>query len=292
MVSDLPDDCRLYVGDCREWLLEIPDQSIDVVLCDPPYPCIQRSYGTLTEPEWHDLMHAVVGQCRRVLKPSGSAVFILQPNSRKVGSMRLWLWEFLVWAGREWNIVQDAWWWNVSALPTAGATDKGLLKSSLKACVWLGPEDCYRDQDAVLIAESEANRSDRLAERFGRKQRPSGWRPGSKPRDTNGATLSTAAERRGGTIPGNVLPIGSDARWNGGTHGHGASTPLDLMDFWLRYLCPPGGTACDPFLGSGTTALAALRRGLKFVGGDREPAYIETTRTRLAAERARTPLLA
>jgi hypothetical protein len=34
-------------------------------------------------------------------------VIILQPNSEQVGKMRLWLWDFVAWAGREWNLVQD-----------------------------------------------------------------------------------------------------------------------------------------------------------------------------------------
>ena len=53
------------------------------------------------------LMKSVVGESRRILKPKGSAVFVLQPNYESLGKMRLWLWEFVVWAGREWNLVQD-----------------------------------------------------------------------------------------------------------------------------------------------------------------------------------------
>src|SRR4029077_6586706 len=91
-------------------------------------------------------------------KPSGSAVFVLQPNSRKVGSMRLWLWEFMVWAGTEWNMVQDAWWGNISAMPEAHSIQGRLMRPSLKACVWLGHPGCFRDQDAVLWTESDGVR--------------------------------------------------------------------------------------------------------------------------------------
>jgi hypothetical protein len=41
-------------------------------------------------------MKEVATECRRVLKPKGSAVFILQPNYEAVGRMRLWLWEFVL----------------------------------------------------------------------------------------------------------------------------------------------------------------------------------------------------
>ncbi len=52
-------------------------------------------------------MREVVRETRRVLKPKGSAVFILQPNSVHVGQMRLRLSEFMAEQAREWNVVQD-----------------------------------------------------------------------------------------------------------------------------------------------------------------------------------------
>jgi hypothetical protein len=87
-------------ADAVDFLRRLPDGCLDAVLCDPPYLEIDRPYGRLTEAEWHTLMHALVPEARRALKPSGSAMFVLQPNSRKVGSMRPWLWEFLAWCCR------------------------------------------------------------------------------------------------------------------------------------------------------------------------------------------------
>jgi tRNA G10 N-methylase Trm11 len=108
---------RIDLGDCLDLLPSIPDASIDAVVCDPPYPCIRRPYGRLTEAAWHRLMDGVVAETRRVLKPRSSAVFILQPNSQKVGKMRLWVWEFLLRTARRWNLVQDCYWWNHAAIP-------------------------------------------------------------------------------------------------------------------------------------------------------------------------------
>ena len=87
----------------------------------------------ISEAEWHELMKTVVTECRRVLKPKGSAVFVLGPNSEKVGKMRLWLWEFVAWAGREWNLVQDCYWWAIDVLPLGGISRKqGLMRPSVK----------------------------------------------------------------------------------------------------------------------------------------------------------------
>src|SRR5207302_6393272 len=93
------------------------DASVDAVITDPPYPEVRRDYGRLTEAAWHALMDEVVAQARRVLKPGGSMVCVLQPNSREVGAMRLWLWEFLLRTARSWGLVQDCYWWNPAAMP-------------------------------------------------------------------------------------------------------------------------------------------------------------------------------
>ena len=112
---------ELYLADCLDKLPEIPSESVDAVITDPPYPCIKRDYGYWTVDEWWAMMRPVVAETRRILKPTGSAVFILQPNSEHVGQMRGWLWEFMAWICRDWNMVQDVWWWNTCAMPVGDA---------------------------------------------------------------------------------------------------------------------------------------------------------------------------
>lgn len=273
----------IWQGDCRTWLPLIPASSVDFVLTDPPYPEIDRAYGRLSETDWMALMQAVVGELRRILTPTGSAVIILQPNSAHVGQMRLWLWRFLLWAAETWNLVQDAYWWNITTIPTAGASrEHGLMRGSLKYCIWLGPPNCYRNQDQVLWQESDNNLAGRLADRSSNdlKYGPFG---GNKRQ----ARLTKTAGDRGGVTPYNVLPIAnSNSQSSAGAKGHGAGTPFDLCYWWVRYCCPPGGTVADPFLGSGTVADAAKAWGARFVGGDQSAAYCA-----MATVNAQQPLL-
>lgn len=53
----------------------------------------------------------------------------------------------------------------------------------------------------------------------------------------------------------------------------------------MRYLCklvtPPGGTVLDPFMGSGSTGMAAVSEGFKFIGIEREPEYVEIAQRRI-----------
>lgn len=263
----------LICGDSRKKLKDLPSDSVDLLLTDPPYPEVKREYGKMSEAEWHDLMQDVVYEAMRVVKPTGSAVFILQPNYRKVGEMRLWLWEFLLWAAKKWNLVQDVHWWAVDALPAAGTNRRqGLLRQSMKMCLWLGAPNCYRDQQAVLWEASDGHAARKWSDRALRN-RPSG----NTMRDGRAAETSAA---RGGTTPFNLLPIPNvDTRATG---EHPSSTPYELAAWWCRYLLPKGGSLLDPFCGSGSTIQAGLDCGASAVTGiDKVRKYLTTARDRI-----------
>ena len=58
---------------------------------------------------------------------------------------------------------------------------------------------------------------------------------------------------------------------------------VEPVQHWVRQVSEPGEVVFDPCCGSGTTALAAVTEGRRFLGGDLDPAYVETTRQRLEA---------
>lgn len=264
----------LHLGDCREFLPSIPSASVDLVLCDPPYPAIKRDYGCMTEADWMDMMQEVVRQSRRILKPSGSAVFILQPNSEKVGKMRLWLWKFMVWCGEEWNIVQDAYWWNTAALPCGEGVRRGHMKAGMKPCIWLGEPDCYTDRSRVLWDASMHMKTKDLSSRA-LHYNPSGSQ-------TRNSSFKESFDKNGGVIPFNVLPIpNTNSVTSAGAHGHGAGTPQALTDWWTRYLCPTGGVVADWFCGTGTTGLSAAKYGNSFIGCEKMSQYYDVSKKRL-----------
>ena len=54
---------------------------------------------------------------------------------------------------------------------------------------------------------------------------------------------------------------------------HPCVKSLNLMTFLLKLSTPPGGMVLDPFMGSGSTGVAALQEGWKFTGIERNPGY-------------------
>lgn len=57
--------------------------------------------------------------------------------------------------------------------------------------------------------------------------------------------------------------------------------PTGLMRHLVRLVTPPGGLVLDPFLGSGTTAIAALEEGFRCIGIEKEPEYMKIAEARL-----------
>jgi len=62
---------------------------------------------------------------------------------------------------------------------------------------------------------------------------------------------------------------------------HPTVKPTDLMRWLVRMVTPPGGMVLDPFMGSGSTGKAAMLEGMRFVGIDITPEYLEIARRRI-----------
>lgn len=62
---------------------------------------------------------------------------------------------------------------------------------------------------------------------------------------------------------------------------HPTVKPLKLMDHLVRMVTPKGGTTLDPFMGSGTTGISAVRNGFRFIGIEREQDYFELANARM-----------
>lgn len=94
--------------------------------------------------------------------------------------------------------------------------------------------------------------------------------------------------RAGSAGTGNAYNNGAEPRSN----FHPTVKPIDLMRWLVRLITPPGGVVLEPFMGSGSTGIAAVREGCGFIGIERDPEYFEIARRRIQAaldERDRAP---
>lgn len=64
---------------------------------------------------------------------------------------------------------------------------------------------------------------------------------------------------------------------------HPTVKPLKLMTYLIKLITPEGGTVLDPFMGSGSTGLAAKQAGFKFIGIEKEQEYFEIAEKRIVS---------
>ena len=81
---------------------------------------------------------------------------------------------------------------------------------------------------------------------------------------------------------GKMLTGSGNERSNAKNNFHPTVKPIALMEYLCRLVTPKGGTVLDPFMGSGTTGIAATRLGFEFIGIEMTPEYIELAATRIA----------
>jgi DNA modification methylase len=64
-------------------------------------------------------------------------------------------------------------------------------------------------------------------------------------------------------------------------NNHPTVKPIELMRWLVRLVTQPGGVVLDPFNGSGSTGCAAVLEGMRYVGIELDPSYVEITRSRI-----------
>ena len=70
-------------------------------------------------------------------------------------------------------------------------------------------------------------------------------------------------------------------RWQPKRNIHPTVKPLELMRYLCRMITPKGGIVLDPFMGSGTTAIAAKQEKMNYIGMELEPKYVEIANARI-----------
>ena len=99
-----------------------------------------------------------------------------------------------------------------------------------------------------------------------------------------------------GRFPANVMHDGLQEEWarffycpkvskseRGEDNTHPTVKPQELMKYLCRLVTPKGGTVLDPFMGSGSTGMAAKDEGFEFIGIEREKEYFEIAEKRINA---------
>lgn len=95
-------------------------------------------------------------------------------------------------------------------------------------------------------------------------------------------TAGEATARKDGSA-GLNSPRAGAGRTGGVRNTHPTVKPVELMRYLCRLITPPGGLVLDPFMGSGTTGIAARLEGFQFAGIEQESEYLAIASARITA---------
>lgn len=261
---------KIILGDCEQVLREFPDNSVDLIFTSPPYADQRkRTYGGVRPNEYVDWFLPKAEQFLRVLKPTGT--FILNIKERVVNGERHiyvielllrmreqgWLWtEEFIWhkknsyPGKWPNRFRDAW-------ERLLQFNKRRKFNMYQEAVMIPVGDWAQDRLASLSETDKIRDESKVESGFGKNI--SNWLG------------------RDMVYPNNVVHMATECS----NRGHSAAFPVDLPTWFIRLFTVEGDIVLDPFIGSGTTAVAAKQLGRKYVGIDISEEYCQIAEERV-----------
>jgi site-specific DNA-methyltransferase (adenine-specific) len=184
------------------------------------------------------------------------------------------------------NLIHDGSPEVIAAFPDA----PGQLAAASTSDTQRAGQNCYGMMKRGRGSEASANSENAGAVGF--KMKPGARRldSGSAARFFYCAKTSRKDRNDGLTDPGPQFAHGNTLRKveNTDTAGntHPTVKPTELMAYLLRLVTPAGGTALDPFMGSGSTGKAAMREGFRFIGCELDEKYMAIAKARIEHERS------
>lgn len=260
---------RLYRGDSLQLLSAFEEHTFDMVFADPPYflsnggfTCKAGRRAPVEKGGWDrsrgveqdfEFTRAWLQACQRVLKPQGSiwvsgtqhVIFSVGFAMQQLG----------------FKILNTITWYKPNASPNLSCR---YFTHSTELLVWASPGARGKLRHTFNYA--------RMKQANGGKQMRDVW------------NLPRAGEEE-------VSPDGQGRLWSQLTPrksekalgGHPTQKPLALLERIIESSTEEDALVLDPFNGSGTTGVAALKLGRRYVGVDVDPAYLSLARRRLEA---------
>jgi len=266
---------RIVCDNCEGVLKNYPDNCIDLIVTSPPYAdSRKKTYGGIHPNNYVEWFLPKARIFLRLLKPQGT--FILNIKEKVVNGERHtfvielimelrkmgWLWtEEFVWhkkncyPGKWPNRFRDAW----------------------ERCLQFNKEKKFNMyQEAVMVPTGDWAKS-----RLKNLSSTDRTRDESKVGSGFGKKIENWIGRNM-AYPTNVLHLATECS----NRRHSAAFPLGLPEWFIKLFTKPEDIVLDPFVGSGTTAIAALRLGRRYLGIDVNREYCDMAENKLAEIKA------
>ena len=235
----------LMNGDCLELMKDIPDKSIDLILCDLPYGTTQNKWDSVIP---FDKLWA---QYNRIIKDNGAILLFSQmPFGANLimSNPKMFRYEWI------WEKEQSTGWLNAKKMP---------LKKHENILVFYKHLPTYNPQG--LIELDKPLMVDAKQHEYG------GYN------DNSQATW----ERKNTNYPTDMLKYGRD-KVKGSLHP--TQKPIALLEYLVKTYTNEGDTVLDNCMGSGSTGVACVNTNREFIGMELDEKYYKIACERLGAQ--------
>ncbi len=263
---------KIYNGDCLQLMEDIPDGSVDMVFTSPPYADRRKKcYGGVKADKYVAWFTSFVMEIKRILKSTGSFFLNIKPHTVK-GERDLYVMKLVIALREQVGFKYiDELCWTKNAFPGA---HKGRLKNgfepvyhftkSMPSEITFNPTACGTPMKAESIARTY------------RKQC-------GAPANNSGMTGMNTTNIRHLKLarPSNVIHVNNVSNQFTDKQKHPATFPEGMVEFFIKTYTNKGDTILDPFIGSGTTAVAAINTNRNFIGIEKEKKYVDIANQRI-----------
>ena len=249
---------NLMLGDCLERMKEIPDGSVDMILCDLPYGTTACKWDSVIpfEPLWAEYRRVTKRNAAIVLtasQPFTSALVMSAPDIFKY----CWVWE------------------KTRATGHMHAKNKP-LKSHEDIAVFSTGTTVHSVQSSIRMQYYPQGTIavDRVSYRPSREKKGSDVVGSLRPSHKNSYRQTES------NYPRSVLHVPSEH--NVGAF-HPTQKPVALMEYLIKTYTNEGETVLDNCMGSGTVGVACKNLNRKFIGIEKDETYFKIAQDRIAA---------
>lgn len=278
----------IICGDCRDFETVaklLGDTRVNVAFTSPPYAS-QRKYDEssgfkpIRPDEYVDWFEDIQANVRAVLAEDGSWFVNIKENSDD-GQRVLYVKDLVVAHVRRWGwLWVEELCWLRAGMPGSPESMRR-FKNGFEPVFQFASIPGWKFRPDAVMHESDSVIS--YAD-----QKQAGKKIGASGQGGLGGVSSTVGHKAGMAYPSNVLDIKSNAD----AVGHAAAFPVALPAWFIRAYSDPGDTVFDPFMGSGTTLIAAHQEQRVAYGSEISPAYCDVICARFQKATGVKPVLA
>ena len=267
---------KIYNGDCLACLKNLPPESVNLIVTSPPYADNRKGvYRGVPIDRYIEWFLPISHELYKVLRPDGS--FVLNIKERTVnGERATYVIELILEMKRQgWLWTEEYIWHKKNCYPGKWPNR---FRDAWERCLHFTKQKQFRMfQDDVMVPMGDWRKK-----RLGRLSEADMGRDIAKNNSGFGKNVSNWVGRDM-AYPTNVIHMATECS----NVNHSAAFPITLPAWFMKLFSGKGDVVLDPFMGSGSTAIAALELGRHYVGIEIEPRYYKEALSRIKAHKAK-----